>query len=72
MAKYIEYFKPCKRINIKLLGGKEYCVCNYVKRPEYNETYNEAAEVVFQTIANNIKDFIFEEKENYKILKIKQ
>ena len=52
-----------------LIDGKEYSVCNYVKKPEYNETYNEAAESVFQTIANNIKDFILEEKENYKFQK---
>ncbi len=31
-AKYIEYFKPCKRIKIKLIDGKEYTVCNYVKK----------------------------------------
>ena len=68
-AKYTEYFKPCKRIKIKLIDGKEYTVCNYVKKREYNKVYNEAAEAVFQTIANNIKDFIFEEKENYKFQK---
>ena len=69
LQRYIEYFTPYERINIKLIDGKEYSVCNYVKKPEYNETYNEAAEAVFQTIANNIKDFIFEEKENYKFQK---
>ncbi len=69
LAKYTEYFKPCKRINIKLLGGKEYFVCNYVKKPEYNEEYNKGAEAVFQVIANNIKNFIFEERENYKLQK---
>ena len=68
-AKYTEYFKPCKRIKIKLIDSKEYTVCNYVKKREYNKVYNEAAEAVFQTIANNIKDFIFEEKENYKFQK---
>jgi len=31
-AKYTEYFKPCKRIKIKLIDGKEYTVCNYVKK----------------------------------------
>ena len=69
LQRYIEYFTPYERIKIKLIGGKEYSVCNYVKKPEYNETYNEAAEAVFQTIANNIKDFILEEKENYKFQK---
>ena len=69
LQRYIEYFTPYERINIKLIDGKEYSVCNYVKKPEYNETYNEAAEAVFQTIANNIKDFILEEKENYKFQK---
>ena len=68
-AKYTEYFKPCKRIKIKLIDGKEYTVCNYVKKREYNKVYNEAAEAVFQTIANNIKDFILEEKENYRFQK---
>ena len=68
-AKYTEYFKPCKRIKIKLRDGKEYTVCNYVKKREYNKVYNEAAEAVFQTIANNIKDFILEEKENYRFQK---
>ena len=68
-AKYTEYFKPCKRIKIKLIDSKEYTVCNYVKKREYNKVYAEAAEVVFQTIANNIKDFILEEKENYKFQK---
>ena len=68
-AKYTEYFKPCKRIKIKLIDGKEYTVCNYVKKREYNKVYAEAAEAVFQTIANNIKDFILEEKENYKFQK---
>ena len=68
-AKYTEYFKPCKRIKIKLIDGKEYTVCNYVKKREYNKVYDEAAEAVFQTIANNIKDFIFEEKENYRFQK---
>ena len=69
LQRYIEYFTPYERIKIKLIDGKEYSVCNYVKKPEYNETYNEAAEAVFQTIANNIKDFILEEKENYKFQK---
>ena len=69
LQRYIEYFTPYERIKIKLIDGKEYSVCNYVKKPEYNETYNEAAESVFQTIANNIKDFILEEKENYKFQK---
>ena len=69
LQRYIEYFTPYERINIKLIDGKEYSVCNYVKKPEYNETYNEAAEAVFQTIANNIKDFILEEKENYRFQK---
>ena len=69
LQRYIEYFTPYERIKIKLIDEKEYSVCNYVKKPEYNETYNEAAEVVFQTIANNIKDFILEEKENYKFQK---
>ena len=69
LQRYIEYFTPYERIKIKLIDGKEYSVCNYIKKPEYNETYNEAAEAVFQTIANNIKDFIFEEKENYKFQK---
>ena len=64
LQRYIEYFTPYERIKIKLIDGKEYSVCNYIKKPEYNETYNEAAEAVFQTIANNIKDFILEEKEN--------
>ena len=68
-AKYIEYFKPCKRIKIKLIDGKEYTVCNYVKKREYNKVYAEGAEAVFQVIANNIKDFIFEEKENYRLQK---
>ena len=68
-AKYTEYFKPCKRIKIKLIDSKEYTVCNYVKKREYNKVYAEAAEAVFQTIANNIKDFILEEKENYKFQK---
>ena len=68
-AKYTEYFKPCKRIKIKLIDGKEYTVCNYVKKREYNKVYDEGAEAVFQVIANNIKDFIFEEKENYKFQK---
>ena len=68
-AKYTEYFKSCKRIKIKLIDGKEYTVCNYVKKREYNKVYAEAAEAVFQTIANNIKDFILEEKENYKFQK---
>ena len=68
-AKYTEYFKPCKRIKIKLIDSKEYTVCNYVKKREYNKVYAEAAEAVFQTIANNIKDFIFEEKENYRLQK---
>jgi len=40
-----------------------------VKKREYNKVYAEAAEAVFQTIANNIKDFILEEKENYKFQK---
>ena len=31
-AKYTEYFKPCKRIKIKLIDGKEHTVCNYVKK----------------------------------------
>ena len=69
LQRYIEYFTPYERIKIKLIDEKEYFVCNYVKKPEYNETYNEAAEAVFQTIANNIKDFILEEKENYKFQK---
>ena len=69
LQRYIEYFTPYERIKIKLIDGKEYSVCNYVKKPEYNETYNEAAEAVFQTIANNIKDFILEEKENYRFQK---
>ena len=69
LQRYIEYFTPYERIKIKLIDGKEYSVCNYVKKPEYNETYNEAAEAVFQTIANNIKDFILEEKENYRFKK---
>ena len=69
LQRYIEYFTPYERIKIKLIDEKEYFVCNYVKKPEYNETYNEAAEAVFQTIANNIKDFIFEEKENYRFKK---
>ena len=69
LQRYIEYFTPYESIKIKLIDGKEYSVCNYVKKPEYNETYNEAAESVFQTIANNIKDFILEEKENYKFQK---
>ena len=69
LQRYIEYFTPYERIKIKLIDGKEYSVCNYIKKPEYNETYNEAAEAVFQTIANNIKDFIFEEKENYRLQK---
>ena len=68
-AKYTEYFKPCKRIKIKLIDGKEYTVCNYVKKREYNKVYNEAAEAVFQVIANNIKNFILEEKENYRFKK---
>ena len=68
-AKYTEYFKPCKRIKIKLIDGKEYTVCNYVKKREYNKVYDEGAEAVFQVIANNIKDFIFEEKENYRLQK---
>ena len=68
-AKYIEYFKPCKRIKIKLIDGKEYTVCNYVKKREYNKVYDEGVEAVFQVIANNIKDFIFEEKENYRLQK---
>ena len=68
-AKYTEYFKPCKRIKIKLIDSKEYTVCNYVKKREYNKVYAETAEAVFQTIANNIKDFILEEKENYKFQK---
>ena len=68
-AKYTEYFKPCKRIKIKLIDGKEYTVCNYVKKREYNKVYAEGAEAVFQVIANNIKDFIFEEKENYRLQK---
>ena len=68
-AKYTEYFKPCKRIKIKLIDGKEYTVCNYVKKREYNKVYDDGAEAVFQTIANNIKDFILEEKENYKFQK---
>ena len=68
-AKYTEYFKPCKRIKIKLIDSKEYTVCNYVKKREYNKVYAEAAEAVFQTIANNMKDFILEEKENYKFQK---
>ena len=69
LQRYIEYFTPYERIKIKLIDEKEYFVCNYVKKPEYNETYNEAAEAVFQTIANNIKDFILEEKENYRFQK---
>ena len=69
LQRYIEYFTPYERIKIKLIDGKEYSVCNYVKKPEYNETYNEAAEAVFQVIANNIKDFILEEKENYRFKK---
>ena len=68
-AKYTEYFKPCKRIKIKLIDSKEYTVCNYVKKREYSKVYAETAEAVFQTIANNIKDFILEEKENYKFQK---
>ena len=68
-AKYTEYFKPCKRIKIKLIDGKEYTVCNYVKKREYNKVYDEGAEAVFQVIANNIKEFIFEEKENYRLQK---
>ena len=40
-----------------------------MKKREYNKVYNEAAEAVFQTIANNIKDFILEEKENYRFQK---
>ena len=68
-AKYTEYFKPCKRIKIKLIDGKEYTVCNYVKKREYNKVYAEGAEAVFQVIANNIKDFIFEENENYRLQK---
>ena len=68
-AKYTEYFKPCKRIKIKLIDGKEHTVCNYVKKREYNKVYDEGAEAVFQVIANNIKDFIFEEKENYRLQK---
>ncbi len=69
LQRYIEYFTPYERIKIKLIDEKEYSVCNYVKKPEYNETYNEAAEAVFQVIANNIKDFILEEKENYRFKK---
>lgn len=69
LQRYIEYFTSYERIKIKLIDEKEYFVCNYVKKPEYNETYNEAAEAVFQTIANNIKDFILEEKENYRFQK---
>ena len=69
LQRYIEYFTPYERIKIKLIDEKEYFICNYVKKPEYNETYNEAAEAVFQTIANNIKDFILEEKENYRFQK---
>ena len=53
-AKYIEYFKPCKRIKIKLIDGKEHTVCNYVKKREYNKVYDEGAEAVFQVIANNV------------------
>jgi len=69
LQRYIEYFTPYERIKIKLIDGKEYTVCNYVKKREYNKVYDEAAEAVFQTIANNIKDFIFEEKENYRFQK---
>ena len=69
LQRYIEYFTPYERIKIKLIDGKEYTVCNYVKKREYNKVYDEAAEAVFQTIANNIKDFILEEKENYKFQK---
>ena len=69
LQRYIEYFTPYERIKIKLIDGKEYTVCNYVKKREYNKVYDEAAEAVFQTIANNIKDFIFEEKENYRLQK---
>ena len=69
LQRYIEYFTPYERIKIKLIDGKEYTVCNYVKKREYNKVYAEAAEAVFQTIANNIKDFILEEKENYRFKK---
>ena len=69
MSSFILYRNSYERIKIKLIDEKEYSVCNYVKKPEYNETYNEAAEAVFQVIANNIKDFILEEKENYRFKK---
>ena len=36
LQRYIEYFTPYERIKIKLIDEKEYFVCNYVKKPEYN------------------------------------
>ena len=68
ISEYIEYFKPYERIKIKLIDGKEYSVCNNVKELIFgNIDKNE--EMIFQVIANNIKDFIFEEKENYRLQK---
>ena len=70
--KFLDDFKPCKRIYIRLKNGKGYEVCNFTKNP-YNYDFfgntNKVLEMEFKEIFNNIKSFIENGEKKYNFAK---
>ena len=60
--KFLDDFKPCKRIYIRLKNGKGYEVCNWGKISynyvDFSGDINKVLEIEFKEIFNNIKSFI--------------
>lgn len=70
--KYFEYFKPCKRIFIRLKNGESYKVCNFAKSPYFVGFFgdiNKIGEIEFKEIFNNIKSFIENGEKRYNFEK---